>query len=384
MFQITANPLAVSLSDMPLLFTVASDRVEEFYRIMACPDADLTIGDLLPRINGVAKFELSEYFRNKRLTSWSDQPALLHADACKSSTIKFFEYYGNPPEALNEISWSGAILGGKIPRWKEHEFFSEYSSFNAYLSDKRSFLTWYPSQAGKLVFRNQPERLYYLNIEEGTSELSISVALYFDDDSYDILNLETTIEADQYQVVSFKTGYTDLGIEAFIATSHPGKKLLKYKVMVVRDQIVISEMFTYRLNLNTYRNVRYLIFRNSLCGYDVLPCTGEADQISEVERLTAERSPDVNDSTRLNKIEYSNYLTQFVKQNTGWLSAGEKKWLNDLFISKEIYELNASAAGVPDGNLIRILMRSKQLDFSEKGFAPSDVELEYERLFLSK
>jgi hypothetical protein len=370
---------------MPLRFTVASDRVEDYYRILSRPDPDdETIGDLLPRTNGVAKFELSEYFRNKRQSAWSDLLVSLHADACKTSLVKFLEYYGNPPAALNEISWSGAILGGIIPRWMEHEFFKTYASFNAYLVAKKPMLTWYPSQIEKPVLPNQPERLYFLNNIAGTITLSIVVGLYFDDGSFALMNPVTSIEADQHQVVSFASGYKQLEIEAYVNLNHPEKEVTHYYVTITHNDVGISEAFLYKLDRNPYRNIKYLVFRNSLSGFDVLACTGEADQISEVERLTAERSPDVNDSTRLNKIEYSNYLTQFVKQNTGWLSAGEKKWLNDLFISEEIYELNASDAGVPDGNMIRILMRSKQLDYSEKGFAPGDVELEYERLFLAR
>jgi hypothetical protein len=119
--------------------------------------------------------------------------------------------------------------------------------------------------------------------------------------------------------------------------------------------------------------VRYLIFRNSLGGYDTLACTGEADESTRATRQIAEAVYDPDHLVRNNKRVYAIEHNEVVKVNSGWLLPAERDWLNELLISDDVYE--------QIGNIIRpVMMISAELDRSRRRFNPGSVELEYERL----
>jgi len=371
--QIESQPPALSLSGMPILFTLSSDRVEDFYKILALPfpDDPSAGGDFLFRNSeNKVTFDLHEYF--SRHSEFVLDDIYVHENHCWPATIEFSEYFGNPPEALNPLEATINILGGSIPRWKEHEFKKNYVSFNAYHLQEKPFLTWYPRLLKK-VLPEQPERVYFLN--RITQAIKLIVGVYFDDLSFALYNPDRQILAYEYQVYSFASGFNNLGLEAWAEVNHPGKTITHYYVAVTDAQgVALSESFLYQVNNDEYRNLRYIIFQNSLYGFDILPCTGEYDESSEVERMTAERIADVYDPGRLHKMEYDRRYSEIVKVNTGWLTQKEKKWLADLMISKEVYELK-------DGIMRRILIRTKAIDTTDRQFLPGDLELEYEPLF---
>lgn len=359
-----------------MIFTVESDTTEEDYRIMALPFPGVTGSPaelLRPSALANVIFDLSEYFRTERITEYSSAASAIHLEACKSANIAFYEYYGNPPAGENEETWTGLIMSGRIPRWKHYELLT-YESFYAYLTTEKRFLTWYP-RTGKKVLLAQPERLYWLNTSSATpATLSLKIQVFFSDGTNGVFLPATTATSNPNIVVSFATGYNQLNIEAWRKANYDDKDVIAYSVQVMISSTAVSEAFLYTLDLNDYRNVRYLIFRNSMVGYDCLACTGEADEITDIERYTANRVADVNDQTRLHKVEYRTEDFESVKVNTGWLSKNDRKWLSELFFSPEIYELSGT-------QMIRILLKTKQFDRTHRTLEPGSVEIEYERLF---
>jgi len=199
----------------------------------------------------------------------------------------------------------------------------------------------------------------------------------FNDGTFALHDPNRSMDAGQYQVVSFATGFNALGLQAWADLNHPGKKITHYYVSVTRAGYGISEPFPYKVDYNNYRNVRYIVFKNSLSGWDVLACTGENDETTEIERSTASRVADVSDLTRLHKVEYRRDLSQIVNVNTGWLTIGDKEWLTDLLISDQVFEL------IHD-RLNPILIRTKQFDNTDRTFQPGEAEIAYERLFLAE
>lgn len=380
MFAITSSPPALSLAGMPLPFTVASDRVADDYRIMALPFPGVSgaPAEILPRGGSTSViFELSEYFATRRPAELSALAAAVHQDSCKNATIAFEEYYGNPPAGSNQITWTGLLMGGRIPRWKQYEFNAAYANFQAWITAQKPFLTFAP-RTGKRVLPSQPERLYFLNQLEATpATLTLICGVYFDDGSFDLYDPTVSIAVNPNQVVSFATGYDQLGIGTWAAANHEGKQVTNYYVMVRNNGgAAISEAFLYNVDHNDYLNTRYLVFANSLVGYDCIACTGIADEFTDIERFTAERIKDVSDATRLHKTEYRTEEFETVKVNTGALLPDELNWLNELYLSKEIYEVIGTTWK-------RILIKSKQLDRSIRNFEYRSVEIEYERLFLA-
>jgi hypothetical protein len=380
MFAITSQPEEISLTGLPLNFQVASDREADDYRIMALPlpgDPDAPV-EILPIGESTSvQFNLCEYFQQKRISEYSDLNAAIHLDACKNATIQFEEFYGNPPAGSNTIEWTGLIMGGNIPKWMQYSFNKTYESFVAYLSAKKPFLTFYPRYQKK-VFPEQPERLYYLNrLDELPASIKLLILVTFDDLTSEYCDPNRSISVNPDQVISFATGYNQLGLGTWMAANHPTKKVKYYSAILQSDSVGISELYIYEPDFSDQRNTKYIIFKNSLSGYDCLPCNGEVDETTEVERYTANRIADVNLPGRLHREEYLRDEFEIVKVNTGYLQSWEKDWLNELYISDEVYE-------VVDGERRQILIRSKQLDRTLNKFEPSSVEIEYERLFLAK
>ncbi len=378
MFSINQSPPIVSLSGSPLRFSIYSDRVAEFLRILAYPiQYNNDIADVLPLDqNNLTHFDLHEYYKGRRSSEYVRDNAFLHLNFCKPASIRFKEYFGNPPDvSATELIYDGHIIDGYIPRWKQNEFRALYSSFYDYLQMNKPYLTWYPRTIKKML-PEQPERLYFLNTGIA-ADLKIIVGVYFQDGTFVLHDPERSINTGQYQVISFATGYSALGLKTWAEANHPGKKITHYYVSVSRNGYGISEPFAYKVDYNDYRNVRYLVFQNSLSGWDTLACTGEYDQTIEIERSIASRIADVSDVNRLHKIEYHREYSQLVKVNTGWLTIGEKEWLTELLISDKVFELLK-------GQLTPVLIRTKQFDTTDRIFQPGEAEIEYERLFLAE
>lgn len=371
MFEILAKPEIVTLSGSKMIFKVASDRVEDYLRIVAAPYTDPEQGsDLLPVKDGEVSFDLHEYFKDFTKSGYSLQSLVeLHDQACKPVNIKFFEYFGNPPELQNEISYDGYVLGGLIPNFKEREFKRLFTSFKQFIDVAKPFLTFF-RDIKKKVLPDQPERLYFLSQAGGL--LRLMVTLRFEDGETAFYQPDISIDTLPFQVVSFATGFDQLQLQNYTDDYHQGKKIKEYEVCLTDAlHIQVTEPFFYQPDYRSYRNKKFIVFRNSLSGFDTLACTGEYDEVVQVDRMTAEAVPEVKDKP--GKIEYSRKDSEFLRVNTGYLPAGEKAWLNDLFISDEIYE-------VEENRLYRILLKSKELIKNDNVFTPSDLELEFERL----
>jgi len=366
MFEVTEYPALVSLQGMPFVFKVFSDSVEPFLKIMAEPVSGQF--ELLPvdPITNLAIFDLREYFKTELVNDLNIGSAVVHANACKSFTVNFLSYYGNPPQAHYITGIPLMMMPGKIPRWKQLEFNGAgYESFEGYLVvGNKTHLTWYPDQP-KRVLPDQPEVMYF--IARAAATYAITVTINYSDDTSDIYDPGVSVDALLYQICSIPVGYNKLGIGAV----DPEKTVVSYTVAFAGNTFPR----TYLVDHNAYRDTRYIIFRNTLSGYDVLACTGEADESTDTERKIAERVYDVENPNRLNKRVYYSQQTEIVKLNSGWLQANEKDWLNDMMESEEVYEIKGDGLRQP------ILIRSTSLDRSVRNYEPGSVEIEYERLY---
>lgn len=358
MITITQSPPLVNLQGMPFVFRVTSNMFDEpFFKIMAEPVAGQA--ELKPvNTSDEAVFDLREYFRAELSVEFK-QTAFKHENACKSFNINFYEYYGNPPQKEDGDDGDFNVLLGTIPQWKQLEFLSTYGTFSSWLSSN-IFLGWYPSQP-KRVLPTQPEVLYF--IAPSSATYSPVVAITFTDGTTASHSPAISIALQALEVGSLPVGYTALGL----ATVDAEKTVASYIVTIG------GKTRSYTVDHIAYNDVRYLIFRNSLGGYDVLPCTGEVDSKSETTRNLAERVYDPEASARISRYAYNIELKEVETLNTGWLQANEKRWLNDLMISEDVWEMLG-------GVLRPVLIRNSDLDRTERNYEPGTVEIEYERL----
>lgn len=358
MITITQNPAYVCLQGLPIVFKATSNLFDEpFFKIMAEPVTGQY--DLLKlNASDEAVFDLREYFKPE-LSIEFKKIAFLHSNACKSFIVKFWEYYGNPPIKHDSDEHEIYVLLGTVPDWKQLEFRAVYADFSAWLA-ANIFLTWYPSQA-KSVLPDQPEVLYFISPFSAT--YSPVVMITYSDYTTASHTPSISILAMEFEVASLPVGYTALGIAAL----NPSKKAVSYTVTIG------GKTRSYIVDHTPYNDIRYLIFRNSLSGYDVLHCTGEVDSITEMTRKIARRIYDPEAPARISRYAYNTEHTEVEKVNTGWLLPGEKRWLNDLLISDDVWEMVA-------GVLRPVMIRNSDLDRTERIYEPGSVEIEYERL----
>ena len=358
MITITQTPDLVCLQGLPIVFKATSNMFDEpFFKIMAEPVAGQR--ELL-KLNSddEAVFDLREYFKPELSVEFK-QTAFVHENCCRQFMIQFSEYYGNPPVPEATTDESINVLLGTVPKWKQHEFRAVYANFAAWLS-ANIFLSWYPSQP-KRVLPDQPEVLYF--IAPSSATYSPAVVITYSDGTTASHSPSISIAAQTLEVASLPVGYTALGIAAV----NPSKQAVSYTVTIG------GKTRSYLVDHTPYNDVRYIIFRTSLGGYDVLACTGEADALSERTAKIAERVYDQLAPERISRYAYNIELKEVETVNTGWLQANEKRWLNDLMISEDVWEML-------NGVLSPVMIRNSDLDRTERNYEPGTVEIEYERL----
>ncbi len=359
---IIESPPALLLQGMPVKFRLASSHgsPENPSRIMCEPVPDFF--EVLTRNeSNIATFDIREYFKKLLSVSLNYNDAALHTDACKKFNISFYDYGGNPPEAVNPVAVSRDVLMGDVPAWMHHRI--DYVNFDlAARLATNPFMSWWPADKAKKVLPDQPEMVYFFASEAGTIDLKVYIT-FTDGTGADFTADSLTLAANQ--VGSFPAGYNKLDL----ASVNTDKKVESYQIRLNSN----GPQRNYVVDYKPYRYTRYIFFRTSLAGWEVVACTGEADDKADLKRQTANRIYDVNASGRLHKSDFARESEHKVKVNTGYVPPWHMTWLNDLFETEEAYELL-------DAVLTPIRITNKSFDSSYRSEQPSSAEIEYERL----
>jgi len=312
-------------------------------------------------------------------TSWKKREHLL-----LPYFIRYCEQFGNPltPQKIATTQYFWAFNGG-IPFWKQVDYYSAGTSFWDRMLYEMNFLTWQPRT--KKIDIYQPETLYWVawknTLNNTTCRLKITAH------TYDETGLITTTIYSGDQAVSYmdvfelQVGYARLNelydIDAYFHDQGVDGVTGQYyevEVVIKSGGLVISEKFTYEVDLTEYPNTRYFRFLNSVGGYDTVRTTG----IGEFE-LAPERAfitspyPKEFDAAFKQKKNIFISGTQKMKVNTGWKNKEEIDWLQDFMLSEEVYE-------IIDGKLYPIVITStsgpKYVDEQSPAYF---MEFEYER-----
>ena len=219
----------------------------------------------------------------------------------------------------------------------------------ANLMATKQFLTWAPRV--KKVRVDQMEKLFFY-LKDNQVEIKVKVRRWMSPvvggaQISDILTKTyANCEGDKvYEVIV--TGMK-LGLLLNMTT---GYQLDKWEVWLENSAgQVLSETRTYEVDQNYYLQERYLLFRNSLGGYDTLRCTGE-----KVTGATLERVEVLNTANFYSSLNYPEFkFNQILERgkysiNTGWLTSEEAEWLRELFLSKEVYIIDNGQLTVDNG-----------------------------------
>ncbi|GAB3767845.1 hypothetical protein GCM10028818_01330 [Spirosoma horti] len=228
-----------------------------------------------------------------------------------------------------EYALKGALSVEQFAGWRDQ-------FFTTYLSQSRQFLTWQPRH--KWVETNQPEFLYYLvNFTPKPAELRLRMDVTYQDGSIESMTPLTTASVSQYTVYSVPTGFVALGLPEREAAT--GKAVLKYQVWLSNEvNARLSEVRTYLVNRDYEANVLYLLFANSLGGYDTLRCTGQSSKRITVKGTDVQRAlnptylPSSAELFRKNRTG-ERYLTVA----TGLKDGDQLDYLSDLVLSEDVF-----------------------------------------------
>ncbi|MDQ6479796.1 DUF5977 domain-containing protein [Dyadobacter sp. LHD-138] len=195
------------------------------------------------------------------------------------------------------------------------------------------FLTWQPD--GKLVRTDQPERLYFLtNFTPSPRSLNLRARVYYADNSAETFTAKTVDNVTPMTVYSVPVGYSELNLQART------KPVTWYEVWLSNENgEQVSETRFYRIDRFAYESVKYIVFQNSLGGYDTLRCVGSASESVSINRQILERFTDYDYLPTVSEVLINNVTGERqITVNVGnWLNANHREYLEDLALSEEFY-----------------------------------------------
>lgn len=116
--------------------------------------------------------------------------------------------------------------------------------------------------------------------------------------------------------------------------------MISYEVWISNESIFqVSEVRTFQVDYREYESVRYLMFQNSLGGYDTVRCVGSPVESVAVQRQIVERFTDYDYLPTISEILINSVTGQRqISLNVGnWLTAEYRTYFEDLLISQEYY-----------------------------------------------
>lgn len=295
------------------------------------PGCDFDLGSQ-DDLNGVLESYLDRCVPDPAQTELSVCPDLVRPYYVKTR----FEEAGTPLGEKTlpvEYVLKGRLDTEQFPGWKD-------LFFTTYLDATRKFLTWQPQD--KLVDRQQPEFLYFLvNFTPAPTLLTLRCRVYYADGSGETYTVRSLANVGQYQVYGVPVGVAALGLAA--KETAAGKEAFRYEVWLNnQDGHQVSEVRRYLINRAYQRNVRYLLFANSLGGFDTLRCTG---QVSESIALTTRLAQQPLETSYLpassEVFVTSKTGDRLLTVATGLRDGDEVNYLAELAYSPEVYVLTA-------------------------------------------
>lgn len=350
--RLSRNPIAYVIDAAPDSITARQDLIYqlslnkpkaigsgEFNELITLPGRELPKrqefgADVYPG----ASFDVSVFVDDflNRTTPRIDQVAIV---TCAELVTPFFVrthvenagliVAGSEKTLPMEYALKGALSIEQFAGWRD-QFFTTFQS------DARQFLTWQPVE--KWIDPQQPEWLYWLvNATPKPAELRLRAEITYQDGTTDTLTALSVATVSQYTVYSLPVSFTALGLAAREIAR--GQLVHSYRVWLANEAGArLSEVRTYYLDTDYRANVLYLVYANSLGGYDTLRCTGQSSRSLTVKGTAAQRALDpgyLPTTAELFSLNRSGERTLTV--NTGLLDGDAVDYLSELTLSDELY-----------------------------------------------
>ncbi len=234
------------------------------------------------------------------------------------------------------------------------------------------FLTW--TRNPRPVRLNQPEYLYFLtNATPAPTQLRLRVRI----NGTAVITLDTLTTVSPFVVYCLPVGPANPALLPHVVNG------VDYYEVWVSDQsnARISDVRRYDLDRTHRRNVRYVLFNNSLGCYDTLTCLGRGTETLKVSRNTYERYDDYQASPSFAERIISDVTGEReLTLNTGPLD--EAPYLAEIMLAEEVF-LATDRAFVPllrQGDSLNTLQDNESLIARPLTFRYANRERNYSRL----
>lgn len=287
-----------------------------------------------PDSSGVASFSIAPFLKTlflSQLYKHDFDGIFYYTQISEGFYYRFFyKYFDGVSIVKSEVDtlYSKTILNTELTDIQYKLYKKNNFSLYKDIIDRKFFLTLQPRQ--KLISVNQPERLFFIHASNHDSEelLYLKARIIY-------TNRQSLISTGSFDnrvtdVLEIKTDYFSLNLNTFDSDSDP---IIEYSVWL-EDSLnsVISEEFTYIIDRRVFNNERFIIFRNRLGGYDCVRCFGNKSIDFEFEHTIA--------NSVLHYQKTSTDATEIHKLNTGYISVDANKYIQEIFESQEVYEID--------------------------------------------
>lgn len=225
-------------------------------------------------------------------------------------------------------------------READYEFFAS-RLFTDPAARAGKFLTWQPDN--KAVLPDQPEYLFFLvNTQPAPMALRLRVEYTYTDGTKEDATRLTLNEVTPMTVYCVPVGPVVVDV---VGRSKPVRS---YTVWVSDGANArLSETRTYRVDSRYVAQCRYLLFDNSLGGFDTLVLRGKGAETLTTGRDVAERPTDIDGQAAwAERIVTDARNDRELSVYSGYLSQAERTWLTELGLARQIF-LVSDRAHVP-------------------------------------
>lgn len=281
-------------------------------------------------------FDEAQYLRSELSSDFTFPEGASKLVDHPESVVKFYirhaEMYGSPPvvKALVTGDPLYAICGG-IDWVRLANYNLQSTSWYTRFCYNHMFLTWQP--LAKVVDIDQIEKLYFLNKSESAKTLKLKAKLHWGSLTLGWQEIGS-LDCNGVGVVECLVGHANL------SDTDPDS-LTKYEIRVEDSAgLVISETRTFTIDHNVYPYKKYLIFQNSLGGWDTVRFLGKTSIEGEYSRLISSTINDYSFTNQQGSIVQGRPLESLkMTVNTGWISQTYKDYLRELLVSQQVYEI---------------------------------------------
>lgn len=207
--------------------------------------------------------------------------------------------------------------------------------FDIYLRDTRQHLTWQPPEKTISTLAQDEQYLYYLlNFTPTPSQIRLRADVEYYTGQIETRTLLTLDRPPLNAVVCCPAGYRQLGF-------HLGTTVRSYKLWLANENNQrLSQVRTYRVDTKARPYQRFLLFDNSLGGFDTLRLLGQADQTTTVRRTLVEVdiAGSAVEQASLQIVDSEGDST--ITVSTGFFERNASQWsryIDELLLAKRVY-----------------------------------------------